>query len=219
MLSRRDLFRGAGAAAGTALLGGAAGAQPAPKPPGYTFFSPAEAQFVEAAVDRLIPPDEQWAGAVQAGVPSFIDSQLAGPYGAGSRLYLEGPWKTGTPRQGYQLRLSPAQLYRIAIEDIGRSMPQPFHQLPPARQDEILHKLESGELELARVPSAVFFETLLSNTIEGFFADPIYGGNRDMVGWRMIGFPGAYASYVDFVGRHGLKFDRAPVGIASQIPH
>ena len=53
--------------------------------------------------------------------------------------------------------------------------------------------------------------------IEGFFSDPIHGGNRDMVGWRMVGFPGAYAGYTELVGRHNLRFERPPRGIAQAL--
>jgi gluconate 2-dehydrogenase gamma chain len=65
------------------------------------------------------------------------------------------------------------------------------------------------------VPSAVFFETLLANTVEGYFADPVYGGNRNMVSWRMIGFPGAYADYVELVDQYDYAFEREPLSIAS----
>ena len=64
------------------------------------------------------------------------------------------------------------------------------------------------------VPANVFFESLLEMTIEGFFCDPIYGGNRDMVAWKMIGFPGAYATYYDLVDQHGMAFTRAPMSLA-----
>jgi gluconate 2-dehydrogenase gamma chain len=51
-------------------------------------------------------------------------------------------------------------------------------------------------------------------TVEGFFSDPVYGGNRDMVAWRMIGFPGAYADYYEAIDRHGVKFVREPMSLA-----
>ena len=54
-------------------------------------------------------------------------------------------------------------------------------------------------------------------TVEGFFSDPVYGGNRDMVAWRMIGFPGAYASYYEVVDQHGIKIDRAPTSLAEDV--
>lgn len=77
--------------------------------------------------------------------------------------------------------------------------------------------MEAGEADFGAVPSAVFFETLLANTVEGFFSDPIHGGNRDMIGWKLVGFPGPYAGYVELVGRHNLRFDRQPRGIAQAI--
>jgi len=89
-----------------------------------------------------------------------------------------------------------------------------FAELSADDMDNVLKGLESGDLALPSVPSPVFFETLLANTIEGWFADPAYGGNRDMAGWRMVGFPGAYAQYVDVVEQHGMVFDRPPVSIA-----
>jgi len=54
-------------------------------------------------------------------------------------------------------------------------------------------------------------------TVEGFFSDPVYGGNRDMVAWRMIGFPGAYAPYYDLVQQHGIAVVRAPTSLAEDV--
>lgn len=237
-VSRRTLFKVAGAAGASAALplptqaqapshsgqphaASAAPAARAGRDP-YTFFNAAEAAFVEAAVERLIPADDRWPGARDAGVPTYIDRQLAGAYGAGARLYLVGPWKEGTPRQGYQLPFTPAQLYRTAIGDIAAYTSDhlngaSFESLSADQQDTILHQIETGAVDLPHVPGPVFFETLLSNTIEGFFADPAYGGNRNMAGWRMIGFPGAYASFVNEVDRHGMSFDREPIGMLAVV--
>jgi gluconate 2-dehydrogenase gamma chain len=142
-LRRRQLLVGgvaagiAGTAAAAALHDGELGAPPqtirgavpwkegtADAPPGatgsgYTYFTPVEATFVEAAVARLIPNDEVGPGAVEANVPFFLDRQLAGPFGRGDHYYLGGPWPKGTPEQGYQSRFSPAQLYRAAIARCG----------------------------------------------------------------------------------------------------
>jgi gluconate 2-dehydrogenase gamma chain len=76
-----------------------------------------------------------------------------------------------------------------------------------------------GKTDLGGVPAAVFFDTLLKMSIEGFFCDPVYGGNRDMVAWRMIGFPGAYADYFEAVDRQGMKFEREPMGLAEHAHH
>jgi gluconate 2-dehydrogenase gamma chain len=186
------------------------------------FFNDEEANFVDAAVGRLIPDDPEWPGAAWAGVLNFIDRQLAAAYGAGARMYLKGPWVPhAPPQQGYQLRFTPAELYRIGIEEVRQAVRalyngREFWQLAPPIIDDVLKGLESGQMALPSMPSPVFFETLLANTVEGFFADPAYGGNRDMISWRMIGFPGAYAQYVDLVEAYDLTYTRPPIGIGNQ---
>jgi gluconate 2-dehydrogenase gamma chain len=191
------------------------------QPTTYLFLNSDEASFVEAAVARLIPEDDQWPGAIRAGVPNYIDKQLAGAWGVGERLYRSGPWRPGTPSQGYQLPFTPAELFRTSIDAINKELAQagtPFTTMSPEQQDGYLARLEIGGKALGGVPSDVFFEHLWESTIEGFFGDPVYGGNRDMVAWRMIGFPGAYASYYDLVDQHGVKIDRAPMSIG-EGPH
>lgn len=240
-LSRRDLLKAASvasvaaAAPETAYAQTAPQQQPAPAAPTLSprqnqpvergvlfFFNDEEANFIEAAVERLIPADPEWPGAAWAGVLNFIDRQLAAAYGAGARMYLKGPWvPDAPPQQGYQLRYAPAELYRIGIEETRRHVREAnngreFWELGIPAMDAVLSGLESGEIALPSIPSPVFFETLLANTIEGYFADPAYGGNREMVSWRMIGFPGAYAQYVDLVELHGLPYTRPPISIGNQ---
>jgi gluconate 2-dehydrogenase gamma chain len=232
-LARRNLFRGV-AGLGTAaalpiaaqpasapppgtLAAWRAGNRTTPAQPGpFRFFNAAEARFIEAAVDRLIPADDEWPGALWAGVPAYIDGQLAGAYGHGARFYAAGPWAAGTPSQGYQYPLNPSQLYRASLtallEEAGRRQFD-FAAASEANRDAFLHEMEAGRLTLAGLPSSVFFETLLSNTIEGWFADPAYGGNRDMVAWRMVGFPGAHAAFLPLYTHHGMRLDREPYGM------
>jgi len=185
---------------------------------GYRFFTPAEAAFIEAAVARLIPSDDLGPGAIEAHVPFFIDRQLAGKYGRGQTWYMQGPWADGSDTQGYQSRLGPADYYRAAIKAIeahaqkalgGKS----FAQLTPQQQDDLLRQLEDGKIELDGVSAKEFFTLLWQNTQEGFFSDPIYGGNRDMVGWKMIGFPGARYDYREFVAHNGKRIELSPVGL------
>lgn len=235
-VSRRDLFRVAGAAGAVAVVGPATAqtaapgeARPASAPPAdrpvddrtLFFFNDPEARFVEAAAARLIPADERWGGAREAGVLYYIDRQLASAWGAGERMYLKGPWNPDAPpQQGYQLRHAPAELYRIGIEEARAHVrsaygDKEFWDLGESVMDEVLTGLETGEIALPSIPSAVFFETLLANTVEGFFSDPAYGGNRGMIGWRMVGFPGAYAAYLDVVDQHGLDFRREPLSFAN----
>ena len=132
---------------------------------------------------------------------------------------VNGPWQAGAPSQGYQLPFTPAELYRTALGAINSELKTktPFAQMPAAEQDAYLHGLESGGKNLGGVPSNVFFATLWECTVEGFFSDPVYGGNRGMVAWRMIGFPGAYESYYDLVDQHGIKFDQPPTSLAEDV--
>jgi gluconate 2-dehydrogenase gamma chain len=202
-------------AAAAAALHEAAASVPAHKPV-YLFFNVAEAQFIEAACERLIPADESGAGALAAGVPNYLDKQLGGAWGAGERLYRSGPWVQGTASQGYQLPFTPAELFHTALRAINTDLEKRgpmFSELSAEAQDAYLKSLESGGHDLDGVPSVVFFDMLLLMTVEGFFSDPVYGGNRDMVAWRMIGFPGAYADYYEAIDKQGVKFEREPLSI------
>src|SRR5215469_6258835 len=146
----------------------------------YVFFNAEEASFIEAAVARLIPKDEQWDGAFEAGVPNYIDKQLAGAWGAGERLYRSGPWQQGTPSQGYQLPFTPAELFHTALAAINQELAAagtPFAAMRADQQDAFLHGLEAGGKSFGGVPSDVFFTQLWQSTLEGFFSDPVYGGN------------------------------------------
>ncbi len=193
--------------------------KPSPADPlsGYLFFAPAEAAFVEAAAARLIPMDELGAGALEAGVAVFIDRQLAGPYGQGDHFYLKRPFLVGQPTQGWQMQ-SPAEVYRAAIVEVNRyamdAKGAAFGQLKAEDQDTVLKALESGDAKLkGGVDSKSFFTLLLQNTMEGFFADPLYGGNRDMAGWKLIGFPGARYNNRPYVTQHGQAYPLPPVSL------
>lgn len=185
----------------------------------YLFLNADEASFIESAVARLIPADDKWGGAVEAGVPDFIDKQLGGAWGAGERLYRSGPWRTGAPTQGYQLPFTPAELFRTAIKAINNDLKasKPFAAMSDSEKDEFLRGLERGGKDLDGIPSDVFFSALWAIVLEGFFSDPVYGGNRDMVAWQMIGFPGAYANYYDLVDQHGMNFERKPISLAEDV--
>jgi gluconate 2-dehydrogenase gamma chain len=237
-ISRRDLLAKVGLAGLAAAVAPKARAEEAPhsehqhlmgdrtqrSEPGetnYVFFNREEAQFIEAAVARLIPTDQD-PGAIEAGVPNYIDKQLAGAWGAGARLYMSGPWEPTRPGLGYQLPLTPGELFHTGIKAINAELAksgQAFWDMPADRQDEYLHRLQAGGIDLNGVPSEVFFDQLLGMTVEGFFSDPVYGGNKGMVGWKMIGFPGAYASYHDLIDKHGIKLEREPVSLGQSDGH
>ncbi|MDB5915841.1 MAG: Gluconate 2-dehydrogenase gamma chain [Massilia sp.] len=230
-ITRRSFFKAAGATAAVLGVGATANpsadaeaAQPAAgqargtgTPHTLLFFRPDEARFIEAATERLIPPDANGPGAIEAGVPEYIDRQLAGAWGAGERLYRSGPWQPGLPGQGYQLPFTPAELFRNALrgvaEDLQKRRRTSFDKLTGAEQDAYLQSLQTGQQDLNGVPAYLFFESLLGLSIEGFFSDPVYGGNKDMAAWRMIGFPGAYASFYHLVDQHGIAFTRPPISM------
>jgi gluconate 2-dehydrogenase gamma chain len=220
------IFRPVGAAA-RILTGGSpwpATGTPPPSPVSGLirhFFTEHEERLVTAIFDRLIPADELSISASQAGCVVFVDHQLAGAYGRASTRYLNGPWQNGSAAQGNQDPMTPAQCYRQGLAELDaycqHEFGERFDALAHAQQDGVLEQMEAGRVPLGSVSSAAFFRQLLANVQEGFFADPIYGGNRDMVGWKMIGFPGARYDYRDYVQRKGERLDIAPVSIAGRL--
>jgi gluconate 2-dehydrogenase gamma chain len=171
----------------------------------YNYLTQPEVRFLDAAVERLIPTDALGPGGKDAGCTSYIDGQLCSVWGTHGRNYRSGPWLDGTPEQGFQSRLTPQEIYRIGIQEINTACrakyERPFDQLKPEQQDEVLKALEKGAMELPSLSSKLFFDLLWRNTEEGFFADPLYGGNRGKVGWKLVGFPGvpsgAYKDHLD----------------------
>jgi gluconate 2-dehydrogenase gamma chain len=185
--------------------------------PGWQFFSAEQGREVEAIVEQLIPADDLSVSGKDAGCAVFIDRQLAGEYGTFARLYREGPFEKGTPMQGDQSELDPRQRYSLGLAGLGAycqaQFQKAFSALGAEQRDQVLAGLEKGDIALAGIDSKLFFQQVLGNTMEGFFADPIYGGNRDMAAWKMIGFPGARYDYRDYIGMHNQKLDLVPLSI------
>src|SRR5262249_37769965 len=205
---RRSFLKGAvvgGAAAVASSLPNPSEAQPKPPPheppaPARACASPtpAEAAFAEAVVAHMIPADEPPPKGPDPGLAVFIDRSLASGWGKGERLYLQGPWKPGTPNQGYQLPLTPAELYRAGIAASNaacvKAHGKRFDKLGAAEREAFLLDLRAGKMNFeGGPPSRVFLATVYQNVMEGMFSDPIYGGNRNKAGWKMIGFPGVIA--------------------------
>ena len=234
-INRRAVLKlvGAGAATGVLPLATAAAPDsmegmhhaPAPAPqagedaaPTYEFFNGDEAAFIETAVDTLIPADEVGPGALELGVAVFIDRQLNSGYGRGDRMYLQGPFIEGTPEQGYQMRMTPSELVRNGILDVNAYTKQKYQStfdgLSPENRIAVLTALEKKEVELPTVPTAIFFGLLYDLTVQGYFADPLYGGNKGKASWKMLGFPGIGAMYADKIEAfRNKKYMAEPVSI------
>jgi gluconate 2-dehydrogenase gamma chain len=165
----------------------------------FMALNQAQAAFIVAAVDTIIPGDELSPSGSECGVAEFIDRQLAGRWGAGGGSYRSGPFLAGSPEYGEQQILTPLEYFRAGIgatNDWSRgNFGSEFDQLTPAVREEALATLQRGVPEFAAFDLSQFFSQLLRLTREGFFADPIYGGNRNKVAWQMIGYPGLPSLY------------------------
>jgi gluconate 2-dehydrogenase gamma chain len=195
-----------------------------PSPAGFgpwVFFTADEGRTVEALADCIIPSDTETPGGKDAGCAVFIDRQLAGPYGRQEGLYLRPPFQTGAKNQGPQSATGPAQQYRAGLAALNRATQNQhagkiFPDLSDADKVAMLHEIESGQTKLDGADGQAFFGTVIKDVQMGFFADPIYGGNRDMVAWKMIGYPGARYNYLDWVPRHNERFPLPPVGLTGR---
>ena len=230
---RRDILKGAvvgGAAAASAttaiapaqnaLAQQTAATAATSEAAGYAFLNLEEAAFIEALVDHMVPADEVSPKGTDLGVNIYIDRALAGAWGKGERLYMQGPWKQGAPSQGYQLPLTPAQLYRAGIEATNaycrKTYGKSFDRIEDAQREEVLVGLSAGKIKFDNGPPVrVFWGTLYQTVIEGMYSDPIYGGNRNKAGWAIIGFPGVIAVHRDHVEKYrGKPFPNKSVSIS-----
>jgi gluconate 2-dehydrogenase gamma chain len=131
-------------------------------------------------------------GATDANVLNYIDLALAGAYTDQQDFYRHG---------------------LAALEAHCRTIyAETFAKLSPEQQDETIRALEEGKAASFTWPSArAFFDTLRTHTMEGMFADPIYGGNKDFAGWQLVGFPGVQLIYTASELESRQAFTIAPV--------
>jgi gluconate 2-dehydrogenase gamma chain len=184
-----------------------------------SFFTRDEALDVEAFTARLVPGSADDPGAREACVTNFIDRKLAEHKSFATTTYFHPPFAKpakdhapgfddGTiyvseddlPRYGFQSSLTPQQTYRLGLkelDDYARALHgTPFRALSDGQQDAIIGDLEDDKVKSFEKPTGKgFFDLLQKDTYDGMFADPIYGGNRDFAGWKLIGYPGAQRSY------------------------
>lgn len=186
-----------------------------------SFFTPQEWAFVVAACDRLIPADHVGPGAVELGVPEFLDRHLQTPYANGAIWYMQGPFIEAPAEFGYQGRLNLRELIRIGIKAMDASCQKQFAgkvfaELSHGDQEALLKAAEGGKLELDGISSKTFFSNLLNEVRNGYFADPSYGGNKNMGAWKMIGYPGMRADYMDWITVRDKPYPLPPVDLSGK---
>jgi gluconate 2-dehydrogenase gamma chain len=196
------------------------GAAPSPTSAPYAYLNLQEQAFVEALVDHMVPADALSPKGTDLGINIYIDRALAGGWGKGERLYMQGPWREGVPSQGYQLPLTPADLYRAGIAAANafcvKTYGKSFDKITESQREEFLLGLQAGKVTFENGPPArVFFTTMYQTVMEGMFSDPIYGGNRNKAGWKIIGFPGVIAVHYQNVEKfRDKKYTADPLSIA-----
>ncbi|MDR7080218.1 gluconate 2-dehydrogenase gamma chain [Neobacillus niacini] len=150
---------------------------------------------LSAASESIFPEDENGSGAIALGVPYYIDKQLAGPWGKNAEEYRKFPFQEG------ESLLTRVDIFMIGLRKLNEisqlNKGVLFKDLTEEEKIRILQDCESGKLDMGKANSAIFFSLLKQSTIEGCFSDPLYGGNKNMEGWKMREFPGAQMSYIN----------------------
>lgn len=170
-----------------------------------TFFSRSEDfQTLEAAVERIYPEDDNGPGAIELGVPYFIDRQMNGSFGSNRRDYKSGPYEpSASDTHGLQEKMNRGEMFLAGVRRLQEVSLEEhdvdFTNLDGETQDEILMSFEDGDVEIKGMRSESFFDLLKNTTFEGVYSDPAYGGNKDMQGWRMIEYPGPRMGWVNEV--------------------
>jgi gluconate 2-dehydrogenase gamma chain len=226
-IERRRFLLGAGLA-GTAVAAGLAPGLPASEaqaqvapaavanaePDTFLVLTQTEQAFLSATADTMIPADELSPSGTDSGIVTFIDRQLASAWGGGAKMYRGGPFQKGKPEQGYQLSLTPREFFQAGIaaanEWSRKTHGKEFDRLSVGERNAALTAMQEGKAEFRGFSSRAFFGQLLTITMQGFFSDPVYGGNRNKVSWKMLGFPGLPATYADKIDAYRDKRYVAP---------
>jgi gluconate 2-dehydrogenase gamma chain len=239
--TRRTFLKNSGLTVGGLVLGGAVGSlfgrnnengekteqktqTPTANPnAALMFFYPEEYQTTMAAAERIFPKDELGPGAIDLNAAIYIDHQLASQWGVNSREYRLGPYYEPEPTQGEQIKILRKDLFRLGLKGLNdysnKKYKKKFSELEPKDQDQVLLAFEKGEADsLSGISTTKFFKLLRTLTIEGIYADPMYGGNKDMQGWKMKNYPGTRMAYVNEV--KSKKFVQLePTSLQSHMGH
>ncbi len=160
-------------------------------------------KVLEQATERIFPEDDNGPGAIKLSVPYFIDKQLAGDFGSNRKDYMDGPAQDVKDVDSYQTLMNRGDVFIEGLRKINAGSQKDhdakFYDLEEEQQESILQDLQDDKIELNGVRSSTFFNLLRQMTIEGAYSDPLYGGNKDMEGWKMREHPGLRASYIDLV--------------------
>lgn len=240
-MSRRTFMKNTGLVAGGVVGGGLIGGlltnQLQQKPEVQTatdngqiqdarvFFSRGQDfDILAAATERIYPKDDLGPGAIELGVPYFIDKQLSTEWGVNAKEYMKGPFAVYTTNTGnhnitkdqnkqgpnaetqvpaptprYQTKMTRSEIFVTGVRELDnvaqKEFGASFVKITGEQQDEVLRMFEDGKVELKGIGSKNFFNMLLQTTLEGAYADPVYGGNKNMMGWKMKEYPGPRASY------------------------
>lgn len=159
-----------------------------------------------AAAERIYPEDDLGAGAISLGVPYFIDKQCHSWWGFNGKNYSDGPFEWDkTPEYGMQEKLNRGEIFKLGVRKMQSmakdQFDENFWEIDGKDQDEILKKFEANddEAKMNGVRADMFFELLRETTLWGVYADPVYGGNRDMEAWKMIEYPGPRMGWANII--------------------
>ncbi|GAA4725477.1 gluconate 2-dehydrogenase subunit 3 family protein [Brevibacillus fulvus] len=192
------------------------------------FFNQEQFKIAEAAAEVIFPKTESGPGAKELLVAYYMDHQLGGAYGLNTKEYMSGPFyfAEAVPEQGYQTHLNRQQIFLLGLEALNAEAAKrfstkekadvKFYDLTEEQQIEILKDVEDDKVKLNGAANAsMFFDLLKGLTMEGVYADPMYGGNKDMAGWKMKNFPGHQMNYTKVVtSKEFVKMD--PQSLHSQ---
>ena len=238
--TRRTFLKNSGLTVGGLVLGGALGSMlgndtktPTVVPEKHTpianpnvalmFFTPEQYQLTQAAAERIYPEDENGPGARELNAAIYIDHQLASPWGLNVKDYRFGPFYAPEPTQGGQTKLLRKDLFPAGLQALNnyseKQFKKKFTELEIAEQDAVLTDFSEGKTTVyAGVSSTEFFNLLRSLTIEGVYADPLYGGNKDMLGWKMRKYPGSRMNYMQEIQSEKYVV-LEPQGLNSHMGH
>jgi gluconate 2-dehydrogenase gamma chain len=186
-----------------------------------TFFNDFEARTVEAIAERIVPGDDGVPGATEAGVVYYIDRAVAGfstPLQRVYRLGLRDLQRYCEARHGRAFAALDAEAQDEIVRRFLGPETGPEARAPVGEDDYDFHdqRDRAGEAPSRAVLQRVF-AVIREHTFEGLFCDPVYGGNRNAAGWRLVGFPGVHWGYTAEQMKEGFDGRSLPIRTLSDL--